>query len=89
MIEESNSKELNMVTFKQAINSNDIQWAVDVNTAKEVIKKYSKSFSKGSWEYFNIIRPLRTQLRQKKEEIYLYSSGFSNVTVKKILNLEI
>ena len=75
------------ITTKKAINSNDIMWSIDISTAKKVRNELKKeSHTRGSWVYINVIQPINTAIRHKKAVANIYSSGFSNCEVAKILN---
>lgn len=62
-------------------------WTIETEQAKKFLQYLKKehSFTSGSWENFNIIKPIRSAIRSKKNEVKIYSSGFSTTSVYNLL----
>lgn len=65
-----------MIT-RQALNdsSKTNVWTLDIKTAKTLVKKIKAT--KGSWEYLNIVTPIRLAIKSQKTEVNVYTEGLA------------
>ena len=65
-----------MIT-RQTSNDSSISsiWTLDIETAQKLVK--SLKVTKGSWEYLNIITPIRSAIKAKKTEVNVYTEGLA------------
>jgi hypothetical protein len=67
-------KGIKQMTITTKFQAGTTQWTIDNETAKKIAKGMKSS--KGSWEYANIVYPIRSALR-KNETVLVYTEGFA------------
>lgn len=66
-------------------SATETRWTLDIATAKALVKQL-KHVSKGSYEYQVVVLPIRQAIRLARTEVNLYSTGFGNSAVARILD---
>ena len=59
---------------RQTSNDSSI-WTLDIETAKALVK--SLKVTKGSWEYSNIIYPIKSAIKAKQLQVNIYTEGLA------------
>ena len=65
-----------MIT-RQALNDTEKTniWTLDIETAKKLVK--ALKVTKSSWEYSNIIYPIKSAIKAKQSEVKIHTEGLT------------
>lgn len=75
-IETQIKKEISIVfKVRKSTYTTEATITIDAESAK-LLAKTLKNVSKGSWDYLNIVKPIRSQVRTKERVITLYTEGY-------------
>jgi hypothetical protein len=64
-----------MITRQTDDSSKTSIWTLDIETAQKLVK--SLKVTKGSWEYSNIIYPIKSAIKAKQLQVNIYTEGYA------------
>jgi hypothetical protein len=64
-----------MITRQTDDSSKTSIWTLDIETAQKLVK--SLKVTKGSWEYSNIIYPIKSAIKAKQQWVNIYTEGYA------------